>query len=459
MFIRFQTRFGAIACVISIFSTAASVETHAQVAGGEFDPADTDVVPRYFHAGGLLQNGVMMVSGGLGLQIIPPSLYSRNHISFYDPLTNTFSASFQPLGGGGSTTPVLALARSSHTQTTLNDGRVLITGGNISASGTNPGTPTNSVEIFDAQTGLVGAGPAMSAARSMHTATLLPDGRVVVTGGSTWQLFNPVANAWSIDLPLQRSRTAHAAVLLQDYAGAPSDDRVLLIGGGGSGSNSMEILNPATSNSTLLTSTLSVGVDDLAAAALDDGRVFICGGQNTSTGDTIADTYLFDPLLDNLTAVADAPNRAGGIADHQIALFGDMVAIFGGEQQTAGVDTILDYVALFDTQNDLWAADGGMLFVHDDFAAVRISDCSVLLVDGGVPLFGQEAPASNCEIFTLQIEGDVDGDGDVDLSDLATLLANYGLSGPGLPGDIDSDGDVDLSDLAALLANYGRSCT
>ena len=48
--------------------------------------------------------------------------------------------------------------------------------------------------------------------------------------------------------------------------------------------------------------------------------------------------------------------------------------------------------------------------------------------------------------------GDLDGDGDVDLSDLALLLASYGIDDG---GDLDGDGDTDLSDLAILLANYG----
>jgi hypothetical protein len=58
---------------------------------------------------------------------------------------------------------------------------------------------------------------------------------------------------------------------------------------------------------------------------------------------------------------------------------------------------------------------------------------------------------------TAPIPGDLDGDGDVDLSDLAQLLGNYGMTGGAEyeDGDLDGDGDVDLSDLAALLGNYG----
>lgn len=55
--------------------------------------------------------------------------------------------------------------------------------------------------------------------------------------------------------------------------------------------------------------------------------------------------------------------------------------------------------------------------------------------------------------------GDLDGDNDVDLADLALLLGAYqgsGITSPG--GDLDGDGDTDLQDLAALLAVYGTTC-
>ncbi|MFQ5805572.1 MAG: hypothetical protein ACE5I3_03870 [Phycisphaerae bacterium] len=69
-----------------------------------------------------------------------------------------------------------------------------------------------------------------------------------------------------------------------------------------------------------------------------------------------------------------------------------------------------------------------------------------------VTTYGSEVPVAACP-------GDVDGDGDTDLSDLAALLAAYGTS-IGDPNynpnaDFDQDGDVDLSDLASLLSDYG----
>ncbi len=79
----------------------------------------------------------------------------------------------------------------------------------------------------------------------------------------------------------------------------------------------------------------------------------------------------------------------------------------------------------------------------DDIAAGTSHDIN----SNGVP--------DECECFA-----DVDNDGDVDLDDLATLLANYGMLDGATyeDGDLDLDRDVDLSDLAALLGVYGRVC-
>jgi len=66
------------------------------------------------------------------------------------------------------------------------------------------------------------------------------------------------------------------------------------------------------------------------------------------------------------------------------------------------------------------------------------------------------APRVQGQVFDLggPLPGDLDGDGDVDLGDLAILLASYGCTSGDCAGDVDGDGDTDLEDLALLLANY-----
>jgi hypothetical protein len=86
-------------------------------------------------------------------------------------------------------------------------------------------------------------------------------------------------------------------------------------------------------------------------------------------------------------------------------------------------------------------------------------DCVVTALLGGLCATASDAatltvnPSANCP-------GDLDGDGDVDLADLAQLLGSYGMTGGAMAedGDLDGDGDVDLADLAALLGVYGATC-
>jgi hypothetical protein len=136
--------------------------------------------------------------------------------------------------------------------------------------------------------------------------------------------------------------------------------------------------------------------------------------------------------------------------------------VLGGEQQLDGTDTILDYAAIFDATTETWLPDGSMINLHDDFAIAPLDTCFILIIDGGVPLLGQEAPSTHCETLEVTLPdacriGDLNNDTEVDVHDLRTLA--FCMTGPDAdwlnfrcwPADLDVDFDADLRDAAVLL--------
>ncbi|HLJ79792.1 MAG TPA: kelch repeat-containing protein, partial [Acidobacteriaceae bacterium] len=211
----------------------------------------------------------------------------------------------------------LTSARSGAATVMLQDGRLLIIGGN-SASGS-----LASVDIVDTA-GNIMAGPPMNVARSQHTATVLQDGRVLVVGGvdvsgnpiGTAEIFDPAINAsqanpWTSTGPLVQARSGHTATLL--------NNSTVLISGGSSGSqvlNTLEVFNAAAGSNgsfTLLPATMSSARTMHAAALLEDGRVLIVGGWDGSTvapqppatvgaPHALAGTDIYDPSTQQVRA-------------------------------------------------------------------------------------------------------------------------------------------------------------
>jgi hypothetical protein len=179
---------------------------------------------RQGHSLTLLGDGRALVAGGdepdgLG------GLTALATLELYDPASMTF----MPAGN-------MTRERSTHTATTLADGRVLLVGG-YDATGIVNGT----AEIFDPVSGMSTAVGSMSQARTQHTATLLGDGRVLVVGGaakfdlndvfgslatavSSTELFDPVMETWSAGPALPYRLFGQSASRLQD-------GRVLITGG------------------------------------------------------------------------------------------------------------------------------------------------------------------------------------------------------------------------------------
>ncbi|MEP7272354.1 MAG: kelch repeat-containing protein, partial [Acidobacteriota bacterium] len=123
-------------------------------------------------------------------------------------------------GSNWSVTGSLNKARHEHTATLLRNGKVLVVGGFQYEVG---GGPLKSAELYDPATGKWTETGSLNAQRFEHTATLLADGKVLVTGGhgdpianrTTAELYDPISETWSFTGNLSEINLGrHEAVLL-----------------------------------------------------------------------------------------------------------------------------------------------------------------------------------------------------------------------------------------------------
>lgn len=169
--------------------------------------------------------------------------------------------------------PDMNVARVHHAATLLNDGRVLITGGwpNIS-----------SAEIYDPKTGKFTLIGDMTTPRDYHISVLLKDGRVLIAGGEygafanihelkSAEIFDPATNKFSKIRDMNKERTYLKAVLLQD-------GRVLIAGGFNFKDkflSTVEIFDPKTETFTISKNGKLRSID--TATLLNDGKVLLTG--------------------------------------------------------------------------------------------------------------------------------------------------------------------------------------
>jgi Kelch motif/Galactose oxidase, central domain len=132
---------------------------------------------RHGHAAASLPSGKLLVAGGYAPSaepVSPATGYTRT-AEIYDPATDTWMEAAN-----------MSTGRFQPTMTVLQDGRVLVAGGSgdiETADGVRAAVPLASAEIYDPQTDRWTDVPPMSVPRSLHTATRLPDGEVLVAGG------------------------------------------------------------------------------------------------------------------------------------------------------------------------------------------------------------------------------------------------------------------------------------
>jgi hypothetical protein len=239
--------------------------------------------PRTLARAVTLQDGRVLVFGGTGV-----NGFSVASAELYDPATGQFTVC-------GATTVNRPVAQEISSATVLQDGRVLVFG--------SGGTPTSGAELFNPATGTFQSAGAVVLRRTSHSATLLPDGRVVIIGGipsgvpnavtNLVEVYNPATATFSVMGNILQPRRSHTATLLPD-------GRILVAGGWPGGIAvppaiaAMEIFDPFTGTSEYI-GDMAARRADHRVTALANGQLIITGGR--SEGPFLRTAEVFDPLI------------------------------------------------------------------------------------------------------------------------------------------------------------------
>ncbi len=215
---------------------------------------------RVDHTATLLPGGVLIVGGDSGSAL--PG------VELYDVAAGTWSK-----------VAFMAEPRRLHTATLLLDGKVLIAGGDDGKAALRSATLYD--PAADKMAPWSAAGP-LKGARKGHTATLLPNGKVLIAGGddeaalSSAELYDPTADTWSEAASMAEARRGHTATLLEN-------GKVLVAGGEGAGGalRSAELYDSAT-NAWADAGPLVEVRKGHTATRLADGEVLIAGGDEGS---------------------------------------------------------------------------------------------------------------------------------------------------------------------------------
>ncbi|HEY3322720.1 MAG TPA: Ig-like domain-containing protein [Planctomycetota bacterium] len=232
-----------------------------------YDPASTFwlgaaqlLTPRTLHTATLLVDGRVLVAGGQGYDYSNPTLPSAVALAQCEI--------YDPVANAWTATQALLQSRVSHKAARLPNGNVLVVGGSALAT----------CEIFRPDSGTWANASSMHFARSGHTLTPLANGRILVAGGESSQsseIYDPALDSWSLTGAMNVARSNHAAVLL-------NDGRVLVVGGNGTATS--EIYDPVTGTWSL-TASMSQPRTLPTATLLPDRNVLVVGGTSDDTAE------------------------------------------------------------------------------------------------------------------------------------------------------------------------------
>ena len=237
----------------------------------------------------------------------------------------------------------------------------------------------------------------MTEVRFYHTATLLPDGRVLVVGGlgiggylSSAELYDPLTGSWTVTGSMGEGRQYHTATLLLD-------GRVLVVGGSGMGDSvnggslaSAELYDPSSGSWTTTGSMSEARLGYVPATLLPDGSVLVVGGDSLTEVDqpetgrsaalTLASAELYDPRTGSWTPTGSMREARGG---HTVTLLPDgRVLVAGGHSSDTTGNSLLASAELYDPRTRSWSATAALLEARSGHAATLLLDGTVLVAGG-----------------------------------------------------------------------------
>lgn len=279
----------------------------------------------------------------------------------------------------------MTTARSLHTSTLLADGRILVAGG--AGAGGESATILSSAEIYYPVKKRFIATHSMSTPRTGAAAVRLPDGRVFMAGGEdnshiairSVELYNPSNGRWTLTSPMQVARVNPTATLLQN-------GKVLVVGGYSRDSDccplgSAEIYDPERGTFSS-TGSLRKPRRNHTATLLEDGRVLVAGGYDGLNGETSGDVNLNAPeLYDPRTGTFSDTGLMSTARRYPTAtmLLNGEVLLVGGY----GFDSVvLSSADLYSTKNAVFSPKGSMLTPRGRQTATRLVSGKVLVAGG-----------------------------------------------------------------------------
>ena len=321
----------------------------------------------------------------------------------------------QAEAGAYFSTGQMVATRSGQTATLLTNGLVLIAGGRDSSTFQE----TASAELYDPATGQWRTTGSMSIPRINHTATLLPNGQVLVAGGTgtnfavpyfgtltNAELYDPATGVWTPTGSMNMARRSHTASLLPD-------GKVLVAGGSFDLSGSAELYDPASGQWTY-TGTMTTNRQDHTATVLTNGMVLVAGGQvEVGFGlERTATAELYDPNTGDWTATGSMSTNRSDFA--ATLLKNGKVLVEGGTVTSGSILDISASAELYDPASGTWSATGSLLvgLGSGKPPAARLQDGEVL-VTGEIynPATGQWAiagsPLAGGDTATLLANGQV----------------------------------------------------